>query len=213
VEIEQRKGIEGRRAITIFALSSPMGWWYALACPRTSKFQEMNMPIAQMLLPEFDLEMANTRKMLERVPDGKFDYKPHEKSMTLGKLAAHTCEIPSYATATIRFEKLDFTGEEKPFLPATRAELLDAFDKYVVESREMLSKATDEDLMKTWALTYKGNQIFSMPRAAVLRTMVLSHLIHHRSQLGVYLRLNNIEIPGMYGPSADEMKMFNSQSA
>jgi uncharacterized damage-inducible protein DinB len=171
------------------------------------------MPIAQMLIPEFDLEMANTRKMLERVPDGKFAYKPHEKSMTLGRLAAHTCEIPSYATATLRVERMDFTGEEKQFAPTTRKELLEAFDKYVAEAREMLSKASDEDLMKIWTLTYKGNQIFSMPRAAVLRTMVLSHLIHHRSQLGVYLRLNNIEIPGMYGPSADEMKMFDAKSA
>jgi uncharacterized damage-inducible protein DinB len=173
----------------------------------------MIMSIAQMLLPEFDQEMANTRKMLERVPDGKFDYQPHEKSMTLGRLAAHTAEIPSYASATIRFEKLDFTGEEKPFAPATRKELLEAFDKHVAEARQMLSKATDEDLAKIWTLTYKGNQIFAMPRAAVLRTMVLSHLIHHRSQLGVYLRLNNVEIPGMYGPSADEMKMFNAQGA
>jgi uncharacterized damage-inducible protein DinB len=173
----------------------------------------MNMTIAQTLLPEFDQEMASTRKMLERVPDGKFDYKPHEKSMTLGRLAAHTCEIASYAGATIRVERMDFTGEEKRFAPATRKELLDAFDKYVAESRELLSKATDADLMKTWTLTYKGNQIFAMPRAAVLRTMFLSHLIHHRSQLGVYLRLNNVEIPGMYGPSADEMKMFDAQSA
>ena len=171
------------------------------------------MTIAQTLLPEFDQEMANTRMMLERVPDGKFDYKPHEKSMTLGRLAAHTAEIASYATATIRFEKLDFTGEEKPFSPATRNELLDAFDKYVVEARELLSKASDEDLMKTWTLTYKGKQIFSLPRVAVLRMMVMSHLIHHRSQLGVYLRLNNVEIPGMYGPSADEMNMFNAQGA
>jgi uncharacterized damage-inducible protein DinB len=171
------------------------------------------MPIAQMLLPEFDLEMANTRKMLERVPDGKFAYKPHEKSMTLGRLAAHTCEIPSYATGTLRVERMDFTGDEKPFTPTTRKELLEAFDKYVAEAREMLSKATDEDLAKIWTLTYKGQQIFAMPRAAVLRTMVLSHLIHHRSQLGVYLRLNNIEIPGMYGPSADEMKMFDAKSA
>ena len=182
-------------------------------CPRTSIIQEDNMSIAQMLLPEFDQEMANTRKMLERVPDGKFDYKPHEKSMTLGRLAAHTCEIPSYASATLRFEKMDFTGEEKPFTPTTRMEILEAFDKHVAESREMLSKATDEELMKTWTLTYKGNQIFSMPRAAVLRTMVMNHLIHHRSQLGVYLRLNNVAIPGMYGPSADEMNMFNAQSA
>ena len=171
------------------------------------------MTFAQMFLPEFDMEMANTRKMLERVPDGKFDFKPHEKSMTLGRLAAHTCEIPSYATATIRYEKVDFTGEEKPFSPETRKEILDAFDKYVVEAREMLSKVSDEDLMKTWTLTYKGNEIFSMPRTAVLRSMVMGHLIHHRSQLGVYLRLNNVEIPGMYGPSADEMKMFNAQRA
>ena len=171
------------------------------------------MSIAQMLLPEFDQEMANTRKMLERVPDGKFDYKPHEKSMTLGRLAAHTCEIPSYTSATLRFEKMDFTGEEKQFTPTTRKEILEAFDKHVAESREILSKATDEELMKTWTLTYKGNQIFSMPRAAVLRTMVMNHLIHHRSQLGVYLRLNNVAIPGMYGPSADEMNMFNAQSA
>jgi uncharacterized damage-inducible protein DinB len=151
--------------------------------------------------------------MLERVPDGKFDFKPHEKSMTLGRLAAHTCEIPSYATATIRYEKVDFTGEEKPFSPETRKEILDAFDKYVVEAREMLSKVSEEDLLKTWTLTYKGNEIFSMPRTAVLRSMVMGHLIHHRSQLGVYLRLNNVEIPGMYGPSADEMKMFNAQRA
>jgi len=181
--------------------------------PVLQTIQEMNMSIAQMLLPEFDQEMANTRKMLERVPDGKFDYKPHEKSMTLGRLAAHTGEIPSYATGTLRFERLDFTGEEKRFSPTTRKELLEAFDKNVAEARELLSKATDEELMKTWTLTYKGQQIFAMPRAAVLRVMVLSHLIHHRAQLGVYLRMNNVEIPGMYGPSADEMNMFNAQSA
>lgn len=171
------------------------------------------MSIAQTLLPEFDQEMANTRKMLERVPDGKFDYKPHQKSMSLGQLAAHTAEIPSYATATMRVESMNFTGEEKPFLPATRQELLDAFDKHVAESREALSKATDEELAKIWTLTYKGNQIFAMPRSAVLRSMVMNHLIHHRSQLGVYLRLNNVEVPGMYGPSADEMNQFNAQSA
>jgi uncharacterized damage-inducible protein DinB len=168
----------------------------------------MNMPIAQMLLPEFDQEMANTRKMLERVPDGKFDYKPHEKSMSLGRLAGHTAEMASWVSGTLKFERMDFTGEEKPFSPATRQEILDAFDKNVVDAREALSKASDEDLMKVWTLTYKGQQIFAMPRAAVLRTMVISHLIHHRSQLGVYLRLNNIEIPGMYGPSADEKNLF-----
>src|ERR1700724_1556583 len=113
----------------------------------------MNMTIAQTLLPEFDQEMANTRKMLERVPDGKFDYTPHEKSMKLGRLAAHTAEVPSWIAGTLRTERMDFTGEEKPFSPTTRKDILDAFDKYVVEAREALSKATDEDLMKTWTLT------------------------------------------------------------
>jgi uncharacterized damage-inducible protein DinB len=171
------------------------------------------MSIAQTLLPEFDQEMANTRKMLECVPDGKFAYKPHEKSMSLGKLAAHTSELPSYAIATIQLERMDFTGNEKPFSPLTRKECLEAFDKHVAEARSLLSKATDEELAKIWTLTYKGQQIFAMPRSAVLRSMVLSHLIHHRAQLGVYLRMNNVAIPGMYGPSADEMSMFSSQSA
>jgi len=171
------------------------------------------MSIAQMILPEFDQEMANTRKMLERVPDGKFEYKPHEKSMTLGRLAAHVAEVPSYATGTLRVEKMDFTGEEKPFAPVTRQELLDAFDKYVAEARGMLAAASDEELAKIWTLTFKGQHIFSMPRAAVLRTMVMSHLIHHRAQLGVYLRLCNVEIPGMYGPSADEMKIWQAKGA
>jgi uncharacterized damage-inducible protein DinB len=171
------------------------------------------MPISQMLLPEFDQEMANTRKMLERVPDGKFDYQPHQKSMTLGQLAAHVAEVPSYVTGTLSLESLNFTGEEKHFEPATRQELLDSFDKYVAEARDLLCKATDEDLAKIWTLTFQGRQIFSMPRSAVLRSMVLSHLIHHRAQLGVYLRLNNVEIPGMYGPSADEMQLWQAKSA
>jgi len=171
------------------------------------------MPIAETLLPEFNQEMKSTRKLLECVPDGKFDYKPHEKSMTLGRLAAHVAEMPNYLSSTLRHERLDFTGEEKPFKPTTRQELLDAFDKSSAEARDLLSKATDEDLAKIWTLTFKGQQIFAMPRAAVLRSMCLNHLYHHRGQLGVYLRLNNVAFPGMYGPSADETKMFSSQTA
>ncbi len=170
------------------------------------------MPIAQTLLPEFDQEMENTRKLLECVPDGKFDFKPHEKSMSLGRLAAHVAEMPQPPmVATLSLEKLDFTGEEKPFAPTTRQEMLEAFDKTSAQARELLSKATDEDLAKVWTLSYKGQQIFAMPRTAVLRTMCLSHLYHHRGQLGVYLRMNNVDFPGMYGPSASEMKMFNAQ--
>ena len=171
------------------------------------------MPISQMLLPEFDHEMANTRKLLERVPDGNFDYKPHEKSMTLGRLAGHVAEVPSYATATIRMDKLELTGSEKPFHPTSKKELLESFDKYVAEARQAISTASDEDLGKIWSLRFGGKDVFSMPRVAVLRSMVMNHLIHHRAQLQVYLRLNNVEIPGMYGPSADEMKNWQTQSA
>jgi uncharacterized damage-inducible protein DinB len=171
------------------------------------------MSLAQTLLPEFDQEVKNTRKLLECVPDGKFDYRPHEKSMTLGRLASHVAELPNYMTSTLRLEKLDLTGEEKRTEPTNRRELLEAFDKVSAEARELLSSATDEELAKIWTLTYKGQQIFSMPRSAVLRSMVISHLIHHRGQLGVYLRLNNVEFPGMYGPSADEMKQWQAKSA
>ncbi len=171
------------------------------------------MPIAQTLLPEFDQEMHNTRKLLECVPDGKFDFKPHERSMALGRLAAHVAEIPTYVIGTLSTEGMNFTGKEQPFAPPTRKEILDAFDKSSAQAREMLAKASDEDLAKTWTLTFNGQTVFSMPRAAVLRSMCMNHLYHHRGQLGVYLRLNNVAFPGMYGPSADDMKAFHAQSA
>jgi len=171
------------------------------------------MSISQMLLPEFDNEIKNTRKLLECVPDGKFDYKPHEKSMSLGRLAGHVAEIPSYGTATIRLEKLEMKAGEKPFSPATRKELLETFDKHAAEARAALESASDEELIKIWSFHYAGKEVFSMPRVAVLRGMMMNHLIHHRAQLGVYLRMNNVEFPGMYGPSADEMKYWQAQSA
>jgi uncharacterized damage-inducible protein DinB len=171
------------------------------------------MSIAQSLLPEFDQEMKSTRKLLECVPDGKFDYKPHEKSMTLGALAVHVGELPKYIISTLQLERLDLNAQEKKTPPATRQEILDAFDKTVAEARELLAKASDEDMAKIWTLSFMGQQVFSMPRTAVLRTMCLSHLYHHRGQLGVYLRMNDVEFPGMYGPSADEMKMWQPKSA
>lgn len=168
------------------------------------------MSIGQSLIPEFDMEMANTRKMLAAVPDGKFDFKPHPKSMTLGRLAAHTAEMASWCTTTFQTDNLVFTGEEKPFEPKTRQEILDKFDQSVKEARAELAKVSDADLAKTWTMTYKGKQIASMPRVAVLRGMVMNHLIHHRAQLGVYLRLNDVAIPGMYGPSADEKNVWGA---
>jgi uncharacterized damage-inducible protein DinB len=166
------------------------------------------MPISQALLPEFDSEMANTRKMLERVPEGDNEYKPHEKSMSLGRLASHVAELPSWAAMTLDTELLEMDGSHKPFIAGTRAELLDFFDKNVSDARAKLQAASDEDWMKTWTMRFKGKQVMSMPRVAVMRGVVMNHLIHHRAQLGVYLRLKNVEIPGMYGPSADEMQFW-----
>jgi uncharacterized damage-inducible protein DinB len=110
-------------------------------------------------------------------------------------------------------DKLELTGSEKPFHPTSKKELLESFDKYVAEARQAISSVSDEDLGKIWSLRFGGKDVFSMPRVAVLRSMVMNHLIHHRAQLQVYLRLNNVEIPGMYGPSADEMKNWQTQSA
>jgi uncharacterized damage-inducible protein DinB len=172
------------------------------------------MSISEMFLPEFDQEMANTRKLLELVPEDKLDYKPHEKSMTLGRLAGHVAEMAGWGTMTIGTEKLELTaGSTAPFAPKSRAELLATFDKGAAEARAAIAGASDEHLAVIWTLTYGGKTIFAMPRAAVLRSMVLSHIIHHRAQLGVYLRLNEVAIPGMYGPSADEMKQFQTAQA
>jgi uncharacterized damage-inducible protein DinB len=161
------------------------------------------MTISEMLIPEFDQEMANTRAILECVPEDKFAWKPHEKSMTMGRLASHVAEMPNWAVYTINQESLELTPGTKPFLAATKSELLDTMKANTAAAREAIAGASDEELGKTWSLIYGGHPVLTMPRAAVLRTMVFSHIIHHRAQLGVYLRLNDIPIPGMYGPSAD----------
>ncbi len=170
--------------------------------------------ISSALLPEFDAEMASTRKILELVPNDKFDYKPHEKSMALGRLASHIAEMANWAGHTIQVEVLSMKPGDKPYLAENREQLLADFDKYVSEARALIAGASDEDLHKMWTFRYDGKDMMSMPRTAVLRSMVMNHMIHHRAQLGVYLRLNEVEIPGMYGPSADEMKFWqSSQSA
>ena len=168
------------------------------------------MTISEMLLPEFDQEMANTRKLLERVPEDNWDYKPHPKSMALGRLAAHVAELPFWAKHTLSTESLDIKPGEQPFTVTSKIELLEAFDNNVAEARNALAKASDADMAKTWTLSFAGKTIFSMTRSAVLRGSVMNHLIHHRAQLGVYLRLNDIAIPGMYGASADEAKFWEA---
>ena len=162
------------------------------------------MPFSQTVLPEFDAEMKNTRKILECVPDGKLDYKPHPKSMTMGRLATHVAELASWAGPTVDVDVLEIPMDYKPRIAESRAELLEIFDKAVAEARPKIEATSDERWQQTWVLNFGGKTVLSMPRGAVLRTVILNHLIHHRAQLGVFLRLNDVAIPGMYGPSADE---------
>ena len=166
------------------------------------------MPISQTILPEFDHEMANTRKTLERVPEEKFDWKPHEKSTTLGGLATHLATIPMWTANTFDRDELDLAPEGGP--PPrmeqikTRAELLEWFDRNVASARAALESAGDENWQGMWSLLAGGRKIFTLPRTAVVRGFIMSHSIHHRAQLGVYLRLLDVPVPSIYGPSADE---------
>jgi len=166
------------------------------------------MSISQSLLPEFNEEMANTRKVLERVPTEKWNWKPHEKSGTLGWLAAHIGTIPGWYTMTLQTESLDYAPVDGPQYEPPKIEntqqLLSTFDKELAGAREALTKASDADFAKNWTLLAGGKEIFTMPRTSCLRGMVMNHMIHHRAQLTVYLRLLNLPVPGLYGPSADE---------
>ena len=163
------------------------------------------MSTAQHLLSEFDQEMATTRKMLDRFPDGRAEWRPHEKSMTLGRLVGHVAEVPWWATETMRVERFEVDPKAYNAVIATsREQILKYFDENVKVARAAIANASDEDLRKDWTFLMDGKVLFTMPRMAVLRAFVLSHLIHHRGQLTVYYRLNNIPIPAIYGPSADE---------
>lgn len=166
------------------------------------------MSLSESLLPEFDQEMANTRKTLERVPLNRFDWKPHEKSMAMGGLATHLSNIPTWAVFTIDQDSLDLApgGVSQPptELAKSEEELLATFDTNVAKARTAIAGAADPDFFKPWSLMSNGNTIMTLPKIAVLRSFVMNHLIHHRAQLGVYLRLNDIAVPSIYGPSADE---------
>ncbi len=166
------------------------------------------MAIIDALLPEFDNEMATTRRALERVPSGNLAWKPHEKSMSMGGLATHIANIPSWTVMTIGQDNFDLnpSGAE-PYHEkevTSTQEALEKFDRNVAAARAAISGASDEHLFKNWSLLSGGNTLLTMPRIAVLRGFVMSHNIHHRGQLSVYLRLNNIPVPSIYGPSADE---------
>ena len=162
------------------------------------------MSIAQSMLSEFDHEMANTRKVLERVPDDKLNYKPDPKSMPMGQLASHIAEMVGWAKETIELPSFDIPADMKPFVGTSRQQILDKLDASVAAARKALEGASDAAMMQEWSLKFAGNVMFSMPRVAVIRSMIMNHVIHHRAQLTVYFRLVGVPVPGMYGPSADE---------
>lgn len=164
------------------------------------------MSYLEMYLIEFDHEMATARKHLERIPEGKADWKPHAKSMSLGQLAGHVAGLPAYATMVLSRDSLEVTDLElkAPAIAPTRQAWLEAFDRNVAEARRAIAAAKDEHLSRDWALRAGPKVIFSVPRAGALRGFAMNHMIHHRAQLGVYLRLNDVPVPSTYGPSADE---------
>lgn len=161
------------------------------------------MPINELLLGEFDTEMANTRKTLERVPADKWDWKPHEKSGTLGWMASHIATLPEFTVNTIQTSELEIANAK--FLKvANHGELLAQFDKSRDAARKALAGVSDAQLREIWTLKWNGKVIFAMPRYDCLRVMCFNHLIHHRAQLTMYLRGINVPVPALYGPSADE---------
>jgi uncharacterized damage-inducible protein DinB len=166
------------------------------------------MSYAETILPEFDQEMASTRKVLERIPDDKLGWKAHPKSNTIGWNANHVADIPNWLAMVLSQPSLDIApvgGEPYPFPKlATTREILELFDRNVAAARKAIAEADDEQMGQGWTLLQAGQTLFTMPRSAVVRSMILNHLMHHRAHIIVYLRLNDIPVPGMYGPSGDE---------
>jgi uncharacterized damage-inducible protein DinB len=160
--------------------------------------------LVDALLPEFDHEMTTTRKLLERLPEGQFDWKPHARSMSLGGLAMHVATIPHWGEMTLAQPEVDVGGMGRQEAAKTRAEVLAKFDQHVSATRAALSGTSDVELMSPWSLKNNGHTMFTMPKAVVWRSFVMNHVIHHRAQLSVYLRMHDVPVPAMYGPSADE---------
>lgn len=160
------------------------------------------MSVAASMLPEFDMEMATTRKVLERVPSDKGSWKPHEKSFALGHLAQLVAGMPGWITNVVTKPDLDLARAEGYSLQDTET-LLGAFDRHVAEARAAMSAASDEELQRPWSLKRGDMVLWNAPKGAVLRNHI-NHLVHHRGQLTVYLRLLDVPVPSIYGPSADE---------
>src|SRR5271170_6068227 len=163
------------------------------------------MTIAETLLLDYDAEIQNTRRLLERIPEHKPDWKPHDKSMPMGRLAVHVARLPDFATTILTTNDLNLANHKfPPLVFESREKLLAQLEKTNTEARHALQSATDEHLLTRWKLSWGDKLIAEGPRAVLYRTMFLNHLVHHRGQLSVYLRLNEVPVPGLYGPSADE---------
>lgn len=166
----------------------------------------MTMNLTDSLLAELDQESAGTRKTLERIPEDRLDWRPHERSWTVRELATHVATVPSWMTVTLEQDSFDIAGDDPSDreAPDTVDGIVALFDDNLSAARAALAEADDELLGRPWTLSNGGDEIFTMPRAAVLRTMIFNHTVHHRGQLTVYLRLTGAKVPGLYGPSADE---------
>jgi uncharacterized damage-inducible protein DinB len=164
------------------------------------------MPLIDSLLPEFDREMGLTRRALERTPDGQFEWRPHPTSVTLGRLAEHLTEMPMWATTTMAQSALEATTQRSPDYrpPTTRAAVLAQFDANYKTARGNLLNKTDAEFAAPWTLKNAGKEVFTAPKATVMRNFVLNHMIHHRGQFVVYLRMLGVPVPSIYGPSGDE---------
>lgn len=166
------------------------------------------MRITELLLPEFDNEMTVTRRILERVPDGKGEWKPHEKAFPMGHLAQLVARLPSWVNMTLEQTEFDIAPPGGSGFPGysfeSTATLLALFDSNVKGARPVLERATDEELMVPWTFKRAGQALFTQPRYHMLRGMVLNHIVHHRAQLGTYLRIIDEKVPQMYGPTADD---------
>jgi uncharacterized damage-inducible protein DinB len=165
------------------------------------------MATREGLLAEFDHEMAATRRLFACVPDGSLGWKPHERSRSIAALGAHIAEITRWSEPILELERFDIeNAPAAPLEPATLADLMSLFADSVVRARARLERSTLE-LNAIWSLRQGGQELFSLPRAAAFRTFVLGHVVHHRGQLSVYLRLNEIPVPPIYGPTADSARI------
>lgn len=165
------------------------------------------MPLRDSLLAEYDHETATTRRLLARIPDAELAWRPHQKSMSLGELAGHLANLPQWCIATLTASSFDVSSaaeDLRPRAPGSIAELLQKFDAGVRAARETLAAAEDADMLAPWTLKQGAQEIFTLPRISTLRSFVMNHMIHHRGQLSVYLRLKDVPLPPIYGPTADE---------